>query len=319
MKTRVGALPVGPLDTPIDVLDRRFAAIVAHQPRLQRLCTGARWSEGPVWMREDDSVLWSDIPNDRMLRWSAADGMQVWRDHVEFTNGHTRDHDGTLLHCSHGLRAVYRTAPDGSGRTIVVDRWQGRRLNSPNDIVVKSDGTLWFTDPPYGLIIPRRAMAGNRRSAIATCSASIPRAVHSNPSPTCRSSRTDSPSRRTSGRCTCRIRRQRSDARRPATIASSRSTSSAGDRTQVRRRVARRPGWIPSRRAGLDLHERRGRRTRVRFHRNATRTDRRAGESRQRHLRRGATRHPLHRRVDVALSHTPRHPRDSAPVRLNRP
>ena len=151
----------------IEILDPRFQAVVAHRPTLERLCTGARWSEGPVWMHEDDSVLWSDIPNDRMLRWSAGDGMSVWQQPVEFTNGHTRDHDGTLLHCSHGLRAVYRTKPDGSDRTIVVDRWEGRRFNAPNDVVVKSDGTLWFTDPPYGLIIPEEGHGGE--SEIGDC------------------------------------------------------------------------------------------------------------------------------------------------------
>ena len=151
----------------IDIFDDRFEAVVAHRPVLERLCTGARWSEGPVWMHEDDSVLWSDIPNDRMLRWSARDGMSVWQERVEFTNGHVRDRDGSVLHCSHGLRAVYRTAADGTGRTIVVDRWQGRRLNAPNDIVVKSDGTLWFTDPPYGLIIPEEGHGGE--SEIGDC------------------------------------------------------------------------------------------------------------------------------------------------------
>ena len=151
----------------IEILDPRFEAVVANRPTLERLCTGARWSEGPVWMHEDDSVLWSDIPNDRMLRWSARDGMSVWQQTVEFTNGHTRDHDGTLLHCSHGLRAVYRTKPDGSDRTIVVDGWEGRRFNAPNDVVVKSDGTLWFTDPPYGLIIPEEGHGGE--SEIGDC------------------------------------------------------------------------------------------------------------------------------------------------------
>jgi len=151
----------------IEILDPRFQAVVANRPTLERLCTGARWSEGPVWMHEDDCVLWSDIPNDRMLRWSARDGMSVWQQTVEFTNGHTRDHDGTLLHCSHGLRAVYRTKPDGSDRTIVVDGWEGRRFNAPNDVVVKSDGTLWFTDPPYGLIIPEEGHGGE--SEIGDC------------------------------------------------------------------------------------------------------------------------------------------------------
>ena len=153
-------LPIGPLATTIEVFDPRFGPLVAHEPALERLCTGARWSEGPVWMHEDDSVLWSDIPNNRMLRWSAADGMTVWRENAEFTNGHTRDLDGTLLHCSHGLRAVFRTQPDGSAQRIVMDRWQGKRFNAPNDVVVRSDGTIWFTDPPYGLIIPEEGYGG---------------------------------------------------------------------------------------------------------------------------------------------------------------
>lgn len=151
----------------IEVHDARAAALFVHRPALERLCTGAIWSEGPVWIAEDDSVLWSDIPNDRMLRWSARGGMSVWRERVEFTNGHTRDRDGTLLHCSHGLRAVFRTNVDGSGQRIVVDRWQGKRFNSPNDIVVKSDGTLWFTDPPYGLIVPEEGHGGT--SEIGDC------------------------------------------------------------------------------------------------------------------------------------------------------
>ena len=159
--------PLGPVPTDIDVLDPRFAPVVAHCPELERLATGAIWSEGPVWIAEDDSVLWSDIPNDRMLRWSANDGMRVWRERVEFTNGHARDLDGSLLHCSHGLRAVFRTAVDGSAQRVVVDRWQGRRLNAPNDIVVKSDGTIWFTDPPYGLIIPEEGHGGE--SEIGDC------------------------------------------------------------------------------------------------------------------------------------------------------
>ena len=147
------------LPTAIDLLDPRLAPVVAGNPQLECLCTGARWSEGPVWMHEDDSVLWSDIPNDRMLRWSEKDGMSVWRDNVEFTNGHARDLDGSLLHCSHGLRAVFRTRADG-GDEIVVDRWQGKRFNAPNDIVVRSDGSIWFTDPPYGLIIPEEGHGG---------------------------------------------------------------------------------------------------------------------------------------------------------------
>ncbi len=122
---------------------------------LECLCSGAVWSEGPVWMHEDGAVLWSDIPNDRMLRWHAETGMTVWRDAVDFTNGHAREADGSLLHCSHGQRAVVRTRFDREfnavGEEVVVDRYEGRRLNSPNDIVVKRDGSIWFTDPPYGI------------------------------------------------------------------------------------------------------------------------------------------------------------------------
>ena len=140
----------------IHIYDARFQAVAQGAGQLQRLCTGAQWSEGPVWMHEDHSVLWSDIPNKRMLRWHAQDGMSVWRANSEFCNGHAREADGALLHCSHGLRAIVRTRFAGGLAVacdeIVVDNYHGRRFNSPNDIVVKSDGTLWFTDPPYGIL-----------------------------------------------------------------------------------------------------------------------------------------------------------------------
>lgn len=143
----------------VEVLDPRFANVAESASTLEKLCTGAIWSEGPVWMREDNSLLWSDIPNNRMLRWHDSDGLSVWRQGVEFTNGHVRAHDGALLHCSHGLRAIVRTEFSAGlvplGDHIVVDRYQGRKLNSPNDLVVKSDGTLWFTDPPYGILSDR--------------------------------------------------------------------------------------------------------------------------------------------------------------------
>lgn len=151
----------------VEVLDPRLAPVVAPASVLERLCTGAIWSEGPVWIAEEDCVLWSDIPNNRMLRWSARDGMSVFRDNVEFTNGHVRDHDGSVLHCSHGLRAVFRTDIHGGNQRVVIDRWQGKRFNAPNDIVVKSDGTIWFTDPPYGLIIPVEGHGGE--SEIGDC------------------------------------------------------------------------------------------------------------------------------------------------------
>ena len=140
----------------LEVFDPRLADVARGAGTLQKLCSGAIWSEGPVWMKEDGSLLWSDIPNNRMLRWHDDSGMSVWREGVEFTNGHAREHDGALLHCSHGRRAVLRTRFDDQFKPlpdeVVVSHYQGRRLNSPNDIVVKSDGSLWFTDPPYGIL-----------------------------------------------------------------------------------------------------------------------------------------------------------------------
>lgn len=138
-----------------EVFDARASNLLPHGAVLERLATGAAWSEGPIWMSEDSSVLWSDIPNNRMMRWHPEMGTSVWRHNVEFTNGHYREADGSLLHCSHGLRAIVRTrTPVISGAhedEIVVNSYSGRRLNSPNDVVVKSDGTVWFTDPPYGI------------------------------------------------------------------------------------------------------------------------------------------------------------------------
>jgi gluconolactonase len=142
--------------TVVLAFDPRAAELERAGETLERLASGATWSEGPVWMREDGSVLWSDIPANRMLRWHPHDGMSVWRDQVEYTNGHTREADGSLLHCSHGQRAIVRTRfAAGLLRPVdevVVSHYQGRRLNSPNDVVVKSDGTIWFTDPPYGIV-----------------------------------------------------------------------------------------------------------------------------------------------------------------------
>ena len=143
----------------VQVLDPRFSAVAAGASALQTLCSGAVWSEGPVWLPRTAELLWSDIPNNRLLCWHAGRGLRVWQDGVEFTNGHVLEADGSLLHCSHGRRAIVRTRFDAQGRPlgddIVVDRYQGRRLNSPNDVVVKRDGSIWFTDPPYGIVSDR--------------------------------------------------------------------------------------------------------------------------------------------------------------------
>lgn len=141
-----------------EIHDRRMETLILPGSRLERLCTGAAWSEGPVWMAEQDCVLWSDIPNNRILRWSAADGMTVFRSPANFSNGHYRDLDGRLVSCSHGGRCIERTEHDGSV-TVLVGQYRGKRLNSPNDLVVKSDGTIWFTDPPYGILSNREGYA----------------------------------------------------------------------------------------------------------------------------------------------------------------
>jgi gluconolactonase len=121
---------------------------------LERLYTGTVWAEGPVWLPDERALRWSDIPNNRIMQYHADDGRTVvYREDVEFTNGRTLDLDGAVVQCSHGRRAVERER-DGKV-TVLVDRWQGKRLNSPNDVVVATDGSVWFSDPPYGIISNR--------------------------------------------------------------------------------------------------------------------------------------------------------------------
>lgn len=117
---------------------------------LERLAGDTKWSEGPVWLAETRSVRWSDIPNNRILEWNSATGeTSVFRDDAEFANGRKLDLQGHVVQCSHGRRAIERETPEGP--QIVVDRWAGGRFNSPNDLAAASDGSIWFTDPPYGL------------------------------------------------------------------------------------------------------------------------------------------------------------------------
>lgn len=134
--------------------DRRFEALVSPTAELERLHTGCGWAEGPVWSDADGGfLLFSDIYNHVMLRWSEAGGIEVFRADSNFSNGNTRDREGRLISCEHGSRHVVLTEADGR-RVVIADRYQGRRLNSPNDVVVRSDGTIWFTDPTYGIISP---------------------------------------------------------------------------------------------------------------------------------------------------------------------
>ena len=119
---------------------------------MERLYTGCRWSEGPVWFGDGRYLLWSDIPNNRILKWEEETGaVSVFRRPTDFSNGNTRDRQGRLVTCQHGGRRVVRTEHDGT-ITVLMDSWQGRPLNSPNDVVVKSDGSVWFTDPVFGIL-----------------------------------------------------------------------------------------------------------------------------------------------------------------------
>jgi gluconolactonase len=125
-------------------------ADLADTATLETLFSGTAWGEGPVWLPREERVRWSDIPNDRILEYDPGSGRAgVHRTGVGYTNGRTLDHSGAVLQCSHGRRAIERDA--GGELSIVVDRFEGRRLNSPNDVVVARDGTIWFTDPPYGI------------------------------------------------------------------------------------------------------------------------------------------------------------------------
>lgn len=128
-----------------------FIALFPKGAALTRLATGFLWAEGPVWFGELNELRFSDIPNNRMMRWSPVSGLSIFRQPSQRSNGHTRDRDGNMISCEHGGRCVSRTYLDGRYE-VVVSHWNGKRLNSPNDVVVKSDGSIWFTDPPYGII-----------------------------------------------------------------------------------------------------------------------------------------------------------------------
>ncbi|MDF7649932.1 SMP-30/gluconolactonase/LRE family protein [Pantoea sp. Acro-805] len=118
---------------------------------VEKLCSPAVWAEGPVWLPEQDAVVFSDVKGNRMFRWQRNGELSLWRASSHYTNGNTRDREGRVVSCEHGRRGISRTEHDGSV-TLLVDKVEGKRFNSPNDVVVRSDGTIWFTDPPYGII-----------------------------------------------------------------------------------------------------------------------------------------------------------------------
>jgi gluconolactonase len=134
-----------------EIHDERFRHCILGNAWVEKLHGGMRWAEGPVYFGDGDYVVWSDIPHDRMLRWVEGAGVTVFRHPSNHSNGNTRDRQGRLVTCEHGTRRVTRTEVDGS-ITVLADAFRGKRLNSPNDVVVKSDDSVWFTDPPYGIL-----------------------------------------------------------------------------------------------------------------------------------------------------------------------
>ena len=139
-------------DAAVKEIDASFARYRLPLAKVERLATGCRWAEGPVWFGDLRCLLWSDIPNDRMLRWDEETGaVGVWRKPSGYANGNTRDRQGRLVTCEHGGRRVSRTEHDG--RVVaLVDSFEKKKLNSPNDVVCKSDGSVWFTDPSFGIL-----------------------------------------------------------------------------------------------------------------------------------------------------------------------
>jgi gluconolactonase len=136
---------------PYIVHDRRFSRLVIGHANLEKLANGCRWAEGPAYFPAGRYLIWSDIPNNRMMRFDETDdSVSVFRSPSFNSNGNTTDRQGRLVTCEHLMRRVTRTEHDGS-ITVLADRYDGRRLNSPNDVVVKSDGSIWFTDPTYGI------------------------------------------------------------------------------------------------------------------------------------------------------------------------
>src|SRR5436853_6681510 len=148
-------------DPAIQILDPSFAKYRLALAGVERLATGMRWSEGPVYFGDARCVMWSDIPNNRILRWDETTGrVSVYRKPSNMSNGNTRDRQGRLVTCEHDARRVTRTEYDGT-ITVLLDKFDGKPLNSPNDIVVKSDDSVWFTDPPFGIL-------GNYEGHVAT-------------------------------------------------------------------------------------------------------------------------------------------------------
>ncbi len=139
-------------DPSVVVLDPSFNKYRLGLASVERIASGTRWNEGPVYFGDARCLLWSDIPNNRIMRWDEDTGRtSVYRKPSNNSNGNTRDRQGRLVTCEHDARRVTRTEYDGT-ITVILDKFDGKPLNSPNDVVVKSDDSIWFTDPPFGIL-----------------------------------------------------------------------------------------------------------------------------------------------------------------------
>lgn len=139
-------------DSAVRIIDQSFARYRLNLAAVERIAHGFRWSEGPAWFGDGRYLLWSDIPNNRIMKWEEETGaVSIFRRPSNFANGNTRDRQGRLITCEHGGRRVTRTEYDGT-ISVIAGAFEGTPLNSPNDVVVKSDGSIWFTDPPFGLL-----------------------------------------------------------------------------------------------------------------------------------------------------------------------
>jgi gluconolactonase len=139
-------------DPAVEVIDPRFAKYKVGNAAVERLYTGTRWAEGPVWFADGRYLLFSDIPNNRILRWLEETGeVTVFRSPSNYSNGNSRDRQGRLITCEHDTRRVTRTEYDGT-ITVLIDRFHDKKLNAPNDVAVHSDGAIWFSDPGYGIM-----------------------------------------------------------------------------------------------------------------------------------------------------------------------
>ena len=139
-------------DPRIQIIDPSFAPYRIASAKVERIASGMRWAEGPVWFGDGRFLLWSDIPNNRLMKWEEETGeVSVFRHPSNYSNGNTRDRQGRLITCEHDARRVTRTEYDGT-ITVIAERFEGKPLNSPNDVVCRSDGSIWFTDPPFGIL-----------------------------------------------------------------------------------------------------------------------------------------------------------------------